>query len=138
MAVVVKECAYALVHVPNFVRYGSKPIRDIAVDGGHEGGLEKEIYAHIRTFEDAVAYPPNQVFIGNMHPDELNDIAQPWYKHPKKNAEKNGPFGEILHEEQFYGWLKIADDFDLVWLTSSFLEAIREKWPPIPCSPRMT
>ena len=82
MAVVVKECAYALVHVPNFVRYGSKPIRDIALDGGRGGDLEQKIYGHVRTFEDAVAYPPNQVFIGNMHPDRLHDVPQPWYEHP--------------------------------------------------------
>jgi hypothetical protein len=127
MAVVVKECAYALVHVPNFVRYGSKPIRDIALESGAEGELERKIYGHIRTFEDAVAYPPNQVFIGNIHPDRLNDIAQPWYKHPLKDAVKDGPFGEIMPEDQFYGWLKIADDFDLVWLTPAFIEQIRER-----------
>lgn len=127
MAAVVKECAYALVHVPNFVRYGSKPIRDILLDGGPEGGLEGRIYSHIRTFEEAVAYPPNQVFIGNMHPDRLNEIAQPWYEHPLKDARKDGPFGEIMPEDQFYGWLKIADDFDLVRLTPAFIEQIRER-----------
>ncbi len=127
MAVVVKECAYALVHVPNFVRYGSKPIRDIALDGGPGDGLEQKIYSRVRTFEDAVSYPPNQVFIGNMHPDKLNDVVQPWYGHPVKDARKNGPFGEIMAEDQFYGWLKIADDFDLVWLTADFIEQIRDK-----------
>ena len=91
MAVVVKECAYALVHVPNFVRYGSKPIRDIAMDGGPGGELEQKIMRHVRTFEDAVAYPPNQVFIGNMHPDQLNDVPQPWYGHLVKDARKDGP-----------------------------------------------
>ena len=127
MAVVVKECAYALVHVPNFVRYGSKPIRDIAVDKGLGGALEQKIYSHIRTFEHAVAYPPNQVFIGNMHPDQLNTIPQPWYGNLVKDARKDGPFGEIMPEDQFYGWLKIADDFDLVWLTAAFVELIRDR-----------
>ena len=127
MAVVVKECAYALVHVPNFVRYGSKPIRDIAVDKGLGGALEQKIYSHIRTFEHAVAYPPNQVFIGNMHPDQLNAIPQPWYGNLVKDARKDGPFGEIMPEDQFYGWLKISDDFDLVWLTAAFVELIRDR-----------
>jgi betaine reductase len=127
MAVVVKECAYALVHVPNFVRYGSKPIRDIAVDKDSGGGLENKIYSHVRTFEDAVAYPPNQVFIGNMHPDQLNTIPQPWYGNLVKDARKDGPFGEIMPEDQFYGWLKIADDFDLVRLTAAFVELIRDR-----------
>ena len=68
MAVVVKECAYALVHVPSFVRYGSKPIRDIADAGGPGCELEQAIYRRVRPFDEAVAYPPNQVFIGNLHP----------------------------------------------------------------------
>ncbi len=29
MAVVVKDCAYLLAHVPDFIRYGSKPSRDL-------------------------------------------------------------------------------------------------------------
>lgn len=127
MAVVVKECAYALVHVPNFVRYGSKPIRDIALDEGPGGGLEKKIYAHVRKFEDAVAYPPNQVFIGNMHPDGLHDVAQPWYEHSVEDARTGGPFGEIMAEDLFYAWLKAADDFNLVWLKGDFLDRIRER-----------
>ncbi len=126
MAVVIKECAYALVHIPSFVRYGSKPIRDIIEAGGPGCELERKIYDHVRGFEEAVAYPPNQVFIGNMHPDQLNDIPQPWYEHPRKDAQKEGPFGEIVSEEQFYAWLKIADDFDLVWLTPAFTEKTKE------------
>jgi glycine/sarcosine/betaine reductase complex component C subunit beta len=127
MAVVVKECAYALVHVPNFVRYGSKPIRDISEDGGSDGPLEKAIYAKVRSYQEAVSYPPNQVFIGNMHPDGLRDVPQPWYDHPVQDASRRGLFGEILPEEEFYGWIKIADDFDLVWLTPAFLDRIRAR-----------
>jgi betaine reductase len=40
-------------------------------------------------------------------------------------ARKDGPFGEIMAEDQFYGLLKIADDFDLVRLTAPFIERIR-------------
>ena len=135
MAVVVKESAYALVHVPDFVRYGSKPIRDIAQEGGAGGALEQRIYRLVRTFEDAVAYPPNQVFIGNMHPDQLNDVPLPWYGHPVRDARKEGPFGEIMAEDQFYGWLKGADEFDLVWLAAPFVEQIRERVAAHPMLP---
>jgi glycine/sarcosine/betaine reductase complex component C subunit beta len=127
MATVIKECAYSLVHVPNFVRYGSKPIRDIAMDGGAGGGLEQKIYKNVRKFGEAVSYPPNQVFIGNIHPDKLHDVSQPWWGHPVENSSPDGPFGEIMAEDMFYGWLKIADDFDLVWLSAAFLEKIRAK-----------
>lgn len=126
MAVVVKDCSYILVHVPGFVRYGSKPMRDIAVNGGPGSELEKSIYACVRPYEEAVAYPPNQVFIGNLHPDELNVISQPWFEHPVPDAKRVGPFGEILREKEFYGWIKVADDFDLVWLTPEFTERITE------------
>ncbi len=126
MAVVVKECSYILVHVPSFVRYGSKPIRDIEINGGPGGKLEQDIYAHVRSFADAVAYPPNQVFIGNLHPDQLHDTPQPWHAHPVKDASRTGRFGEIQPEEEFYGWLKCADDFDLVWFTPEFAAKTKE------------
>lgn len=90
MSVVIKDCAYILVHVLDFVRYGSKPSRDIAVNGGWGGELEKKICEHIRSYEEAMAYPPNQVFIGNIHPDELHNIPQPWYEHPIEDAKRQG------------------------------------------------
>ncbi len=89
---VIKTCAYALVHVPDFVRYGSKPTREMA--HSREAVLSA-IEMHLRSFKDAVEYPPNQVFIGNLHPDRLNDIQQPWYKHPLRGASRYGPYGEI-------------------------------------------
>jgi hypothetical protein len=127
MSVVVKDCSYVLVHVPSFIRYGSKPYRDISVNGGPGGELEKRIYGCVRDYEAAVTYPPNQVYIGNLHPDELNHIAKPWYQHPYPQAKRNGKFGEILPEEEFYAWTKIADDFDLIWLTGEFIEKIKKR-----------
>jgi betaine reductase len=127
MAVVIKDYSSVLVHVPDFVRYGSKPFRDIFINGEPDGELEKKIYENIRSYIDVIAYPPNQVFIGNMHPDELNKIPKPWYEHPVSEARRNGRFGEIIPEEEFYAWIKIADDFDLVWLTPDWTHQIKEK-----------
>ena len=127
MAVVVKECAYALAHVPNFVRYGSKPIRDLGSPCNPDRHLEQQISSHLRSFADAVAYPPNQVFIGNLHPDQLNEVPQPWYANPCQNASSQGPFGEIMPEAQLYAWFKIADDFDLVLLTPEFMELLAKE-----------
>jgi betaine reductase len=126
MAVVVKECAYALAHIPSFVRYGAKPIRDLGSPCSPDADLERTIYARVRSFADAVAYPPNQVFIGNLHPDQLYDVPQPWFRNPCKDANPHGPFGEILPEEQLYAWFKIADDFDLVLLVPEFVEYARQ------------
>lgn len=126
MAVVIRDCSYILVHVPDFVRYGSKPSRDIPINGGPGGALERRIYEHVRSYDEAVAYPPNQVYIGNMHPDDLHATPQPWFEHPVAGAKRHGKFGEILPEDEWYGWLKIADDFNLVWLTPTFMAQIRD------------
>ena len=112
MSVVIKEVAYGLYYVPDFVRYGSKPSRDIEDDPNRI----KEIYDHLRSYEECVAYPPHQVFIGNLHPDDLNKVAKPYYENQPASAERQGPFGEIMPEDEFYAWMKVADDFDLLWL----------------------
>ena len=62
-----------------------------------------------------------------MHPDRLHDVPQPWYEHAVEDARSDGPFGEIMAEDMFYGWLKAADDFNLVWLTGDFLNRIRDR-----------
>jgi len=87
------------------------------------------INEHLRSLREAVEYPPNQVFIGNFHPDRLNGIEQPWYKHPLEGASRFGVYGEIVPEEEFIGLLKHADDFDLIWLEKDaaplFLESLK-------------
>jgi betaine reductase len=124
MSVVIKGVGYVIVHVPDFVQYGSKPIRDLL----ENEGLLKEIRNHCRTYEEVVRYAPHQVFIGNKHPDDLNDVPKPWYDHLLHDARREGPFGEIMPEEEFYGWMKIADDFDLLWLEKEFVDQIRDKF----------
>ena len=128
MSVVIKEVGYVIVHVPDFVQYGSKPSRDILDDNG----LLKQIASHLRSYEEVVKYPPHQVFIGNRHPDELKEIPKPWYEHPSQDGKRQGPFGEIMPEEEFYGWMKIADDFDLLWLEHPFIDQIRDKFASHP------
>ena len=121
MAAVLKDCAYVLVNVPGFVRYGSKPMRDLQ----QNPALLPDIERALRSLEQVTAYGPNQVFIGNLRPDELHDLAQPWYTNLLSAAGRQGPFGEIMPEEEFYAWLRIADAFDLVALEQSFVDRIR-------------
>ena len=89
MSVIIKEASYVIVHIPDFVRYGSKPIRDIQ----ENPDVLKEIDSHLRSFEGVINYAPHQVFIGNKNPDELYDIGKPWYEHLLKDGKRNGPFG---------------------------------------------
>jgi len=128
MSVVIKEVSYVMVHVPDFLQYGSKPSRDIP----ENDDLLKEIHGHLRSYGEVIRYAPHQVFIGNKHPDELNTIPKPWYEHPVRDGERNGPFGEIMPEDEFYGWMKIADDFDLLWLDPDFVDQVRDKFAAHP------
>ncbi|MGH2365945.1 MAG: glycine/sarcosine/betaine reductase complex component C subunit beta [Chloroflexota bacterium] len=102
--------AYALFHVPDLVRYGSKPSREIARDPTRLDAIR----AHLRHFEEVRGYPPHQVFIGNLSPDALAGRPRPWYSDPLLSAALTGPFGDILDERAFYERLDRADAFDLV------------------------
>jgi hypothetical protein len=128
MSVIIKDVGYVMVHVPDFVRYGSKPIRDIEDDPA----TIKEIDRHLRSYEDVVNYAPHQVFIGSMYPDDLHNVSKPWYEHQLSDGKRNGPFGEIMPEDEFYGWMKVADDFDLLWLDPQFIEQIKDNFASHP------
>ena len=120
---VVKGVSYFLAHVPSMVRHGSKPSREIE----KEPRLLPQILGHLQTFDQAVAYPPNQVFIGNLDPDDLLRIPPPWYQNPVPNASRWGAFGEIMPEEEFYGMLKICDQFEIIQLERGFVEQVSSK-----------
>ncbi|MDP2931773.1 MAG: glycine reductase, partial [Chloroflexota bacterium] len=120
---VIKGVAYVLAHVPGMVRLGSKPSREISKDPA----ILKPILSHLRTFEQAVAYAPNQVFIGNLDPDELWNVPSPWYQQPVPNASRWGAFGEIMPEDEFYGMLKICDEFELILLEEGFRQEVAAK-----------
>jgi hypothetical protein len=128
MSVVIKDVSYLLVNVPDFVQYGSKPSRDIL----ENEGLLQKIRNHLRNYEEVLQYAPHQVFIGNKHPDELTAFPKPWYEHPLQNGKRHGKFGEIMPEDEFYGWMKIADDFDLLWLDPQFIDQIRDAFAAHP------
>jgi len=118
---------YFLAHTPGLVRYGSRPARDIA----REPALASQITSHLRPYEAAAAYPPNRVFLGAVYPDDLYQWERPWF-HVSEPVERWCPHGEIMPEEEFYGLLKLCDDFDLVWLEESFCKRVRaalEKHP---------
>lgn len=121
---VVKGVSYFLAHVPSMVRHGSKPSREIAKDPS----LLTAVLDHLWTYDRAVAYPPNQAFIGNLDPgDLLYKIPPPWYENLIPNASRWGAFGEIMPEEEFYGMIKICDEFGLLLLEEGFLQEVNSK-----------
>lgn len=123
---VVKGASYILVNTP-----------DMVVNNGTTQTLEREtnpnseylgkVRGHLRPFDDVVTYPVNQVYIGNMTPDELSELARPWYTRKNDNASRWGRFGEIMPQDEFYGLIKICDSFDLVLLENSLSNNVREK-----------
>src|SRR5712691_5257987 len=114
--VVVRGVACVLIHTPGLVRHGSKPSRELS-RGGAEAPLLATMQEHLRSYTQAVAYPPNQAVIGNIAPEALFDIPRPWWcADTSGQAKAMGPFGEIMAEEAFWGLLRLADDFELVHL----------------------
>lgn len=127
---VVSGVRFFLAHAPGLVRYGSKPIRDIDRDVS----VLDTIRSHLRSYEQAAAYPPNRAFLGHLHPDELASLSKPWFD-TNGQVERWGPYGEIMPEESFYGLLKICDAFDLVQLEAGFVEEIH---PELEAHPLLT
>ena len=102
---VVRAVSLVLAHVPSLVRLGSKPLRVLReVDRPIE-----YLRPHLRDWDAARTYAPNQVFIGNVGVDELAARPTPWHRHPIVGAPRFGPDGEIMPEDEF-GLLAACDD----------------------------
>lgn len=96
-----------LQHVPDLVRYGSKPSREQA--------RIPEVVSALRTFEEAVAYLPHQVFIGNRDPEYLRQVARPWAA-SSTGGSAAGRSGEIISQAAFYELMAEVDQFGLLRL----------------------
>src|SRR5512132_4284823 len=99
---VITGVANVLAHAPGLVRYGSKPVRDLARDPG----LAESIARHLRPYEDALAYPPNQAYVGGIEPEDLRARPRPWFGTGVAGARRVAPFGDILDETELLGLLK--------------------------------
>lgn len=128
---VVKAASYLLVHTPDMImHYGTTCSSEHDVNPNSE--FLKKVPAHIRSYEDVVKYAPNQVYIGNVLPDELNNIAKPWHKNLLENAKADGHMGEISSQDELYLVMKLSDAFDLVMIEKNYLEALKEKFKSKP------
>jgi betaine reductase len=109
--------ANVLAHAPGLVRYGSKPLRDIA----HAPATLDAIIARLRSYDDAVAYGPNQAFIGNLDPETLASVPRPWFTALDHGASSTGAFGDLIGESELLGLLKLCDRARLVHLDAATL-----------------
>ncbi len=105
----IHACSMVLAHAPDLVRHGSKPTRELAADSD---GLLASLSGALRTYDEALAYPPNQVLIGNLRPDALWEIERPWWRHPVEPRDE-GPFGVIVDQAELYRRMQEADRFGL-------------------------
>jgi glycine/sarcosine/betaine reductase complex component C subunit beta len=102
-------CSLVLAHAPDLVRHGSKPSRELAVNGD---GLLHELTGALRTYEQALAYAPHQAFIGNLAPSALWEVERPRWRHTAE-PEAEGPFGVFVSQDDLYRRMEAADRFEL-------------------------
>lgn len=123
---VVKGTSYILVHARDMViNNGTTQSTERVINPNSE--YLKKLPNHLRSYEEAVGYLPNQVYIGNYKPEDLNNHPQPWYENPLQEADRKGKYGEIMPEDEFIGLMKIVDTFDLVKLTEEFTNEVKGK-----------
>lgn len=122
---VLKGAAYTLSVVPDMVLHnGATQTTEMVVNP--DSGYLKELPNHLRSYEEAVNYLPNQIYIGNHTSEELGLMAAPWYDKPTA-GKREGKFGEIMPQEEFIGLMQICDVFDLVKLEKNFSKDVRAK-----------
>lgn len=123
---VVRGAGYVLVHTPDMVFHnGTTQTTERIVNSDSE--YLKELPNHLRSFQEAVNYLPNQTYIGNIKPEDLNKFSLPWWDKKAEGSCRFGRFGEIMPQDEFIALLQICDVFDLVYLEKSFVETIKEK-----------
>ncbi len=123
---VIKASSYVLVHGPDFVIHnGTTQTTERIVNPKSE--YLTALPGHIRSYERAVSYPPTQVYIGNLVPEDLRNYETPWYDKEVPGAGRYGKLGEIMPQDEFLGLVQICDVFDLVFLDKEFVDSIKGK-----------
>lgn len=122
---VLKGASYTLAITPDMVIHnGTTQTIERTVNPDSE--YLQELPKHLRTYEDALSYLPNQVYIGNKTPYDLTNEKFPWYE-IKTTGFRQGKFGEIMPQDEFIGLIQICDVFDLVKLEKHFASEVNKK-----------
>ncbi|MEL7648098.1 MAG: glycine/sarcosine/betaine reductase complex component C subunit beta [Sedimentibacter sp.] len=122
---VIKAAGYALVHTPDMILHNGTT-QTIEKMTNPDSEYLKNITNHFRDFERVLRYAPNQVYIGNMHPEDLRSYEMPWYDKESIIRDRFGKFGEIMPQDEFIGLMMLADTFDLVLLERDFAQSVKE------------
>ena len=128
---VIKGASYVLAHTPQMIYHnGTTQTTERVVNP--ESEYLKAIDSHLRTYEEVVNYWPNQVYIGNAHPDELAEVEFPYNDKVKEGAERYGKYGEIMPEEEFLLLVQAVDVFEVVKLDKEFVAAHKDAFAADP------
>ncbi|MBQ1228812.1 MAG: glycine reductase, partial [Firmicutes bacterium] len=123
---VIKGASYILAAAPDMVLHnGTTQTTEMIVNP--ESEYLKELPNHLRSFDDVLAYIPNQVYIGNMTNKDLAAVEFPYYDKKAEKAERYGKYGEIMPQEEFICLMQICDVFDLVKLEAGFAQDVKAK-----------
>ena len=123
---VIKGASYTLAHTPDMVIHdGATQVTERVVNS--DGEYLKERPKHLRSYEEVLAYAPNQVYIGNMTSKDLEGIEMPWHDKAAPVKDRTGKYGEIMPQDEYYGLMQICDVFDLVELEAGFAAGVKTK-----------
>ena len=123
---IIKGASYTLAITPDMVLHnGTTQTTEMIVNP--ESEYLKELPNHLRSFDEAVSYIPNQVYIGNAKPADLSATPFPFYDKKWDNASRDGKYGQIMPQDEFYGLIQICDVFDLVKLEKGFAADVKGK-----------
>ena len=122
MKSVIRGAGYFLAHTPDMVLHnGTTQTTERIVNP--DGEYLKALPNHLRTWEQVLAYYPNQVYIGNKTPKELAEIPQPWFDKTCDVTDRFGRYGQMMPQEEFILMMQACDVFDLVKLDKDFVAA---------------
>ena len=105
-----------LMHVPDLVFAGSKTARELDI----HPELRADIAGSLRSYEDAISYFPNQVFVGALNPQPLSDPRRPWWS-DLEPARASGADGSILDQASFFAAMERVDPAGLIEFSSGAL-----------------
>ncbi len=124
MKSVIRGAGYFLAHTPDMVLHnGTTQTTERIVNP--DGEYLKQLPNHLRTWEQVLAYYPNQVYIGNKTPKELAAIPQPWFDKTCDVTDRFGRYGQMMPQEEFILMMQACDVFDLVKLDKEFVAAYK-------------
>lgn len=122
---VIRGSSYCLIHTPDMIVHNGTT-QTVEKQVNPDSDYLKVIGKHIRSYEDVVAYAPNQVYIGNAHPETLRNYSFPWCNE-KVDGKAVGKYGQIMAQDVFIGLIKAVDAFGLVLLETEFQKSIEPK-----------